>query len=66
MIIVRNRKEKTLYPHHANVIVWPIGEVPPNLESYEFSALIVTNVYPMNEQIQWWLEKSKYPYVIGK
>ena len=68
IVIVRNKKERSLYPDHAKVVIWPIGEKPPNLENVggDFTAMVVTNVFPLNEQIQWWLEKSKYPFVLGK
>ena len=34
IIIVRNKKEQRLYPQHANFIIWPLGERPPNLDNY--------------------------------
>ena len=47
-------------------IKWEIGSVPPRIDSSFSGFIIITNLYPLTEEIQWWLGKLALPFIAGK
>jgi len=44
-------------------IKWEIGSVPPRIDSNFSGFIIITNLYPLTEEIQWWLGKLALPFI---
>jgi len=67
--VVRSEKEKR-YFHQKSIrnvefVIWSISEPPPSTLQNNESIVIVTDLYPIDESIQWWLAKLSRPFIAG-
>ena len=68
-VVVRSEKEKR-YFHQKSIrnvefVIWSISEPPPLALQNNDSIVIVTDLYPIDESIQWWLAKLSRPFIAG-
>ena len=68
-VIVRSTKEERFFSRNLkkgnDFIKWEIGSTPPPIDSNFSGFVIVTNLYPLTEQVQWWLGKLTVPFIVG-
>ena len=68
-MIVRSEKEKRYFQQksirNVEFVIWSISEPPPLALQNNDSIVIVTDLYPIDESIQWWLAKLSRPFIAG-
>ena len=68
-VVVRSEKEKRYFHQKSNrniqFVIWSICEPPPLALQNNDSIVIVTDLYPIDESIQWWLAKLSRPFIAG-
>jgi len=66
-VVVRSEKEKRYFHQKSNrniqFVIWSICEPPPLALQNNDSIVIVTDLYPIDESIQWWLAKLSRPFI---